>query len=327
MKVRQKSHAIAAGLLAAATGAFVPQALSQTYPVKPVRMVIPFPAGGTTDILARAIGQRLTEEWKQQVIIDNRPGGGANIGAEIAVKSPPDGYTLLMASTAHSINASLYTGLSYDLIRDFTPVTLVAETGQVFVVHPSVPVKTVKEFVEYAKKRPGQLNYSSAGNGSLPHLAGELFRTRTSVNIVHVPYKGAPPAMTDLLAGHVALSFATAPSAVPHIKSGKLRALGVSTAKRMAALPEVPTISQSGVPDFEASNFFGLVGPPGMPTAIVDRLNAAVVRIVRSPAISKYMSEQGAEALTSTPAEYGAHLKSEVTKWAKVVKDSGAKID
>ncbi len=327
MKVRQKSHAIAAGLLAAATGAFVPQAWSQTYPVKPVRMVIPFPAGGTTDILARAIGQRLTEEWKQQVIIDNRPGGGANIGAEIAVKSPPDGYTLLMASTAHSINASLYTGLSYDLIRDFTPVTLVAETGQVFVVHPSVPVKTVKEFVEYAKKRPGQLNYSSAGNGSLPHLAGELFRMRTSVNIVHVPYKGAPPAMTDLLAGHVALSFATAPSAVPHIKSGKLRALGVSTAKRMAALPEVPTISQSGVPDFEASNFFGLVGPPGMPTAIVDRLNAAVVRIVRSPAISKYMSEQGAEALTSTPAEYGAHLKSEVTKWAKVVKDSGAKID
>ncbi len=326
MKIKFAASASAA-MLTAIVVAFVAPTFAQTYPAKPVRVVIPFPAGGTTDILARAIGRGLTEEWKQQVIIDNRPGGGANIGAELAVRSPADGYTLLMASTAHSINASLYTGLSYDPIRDFTPVTLVAVTGQVFCVHPSVPVRTVKEFVEYAKKRPGQLNYSSAGNGSLPHLAGELFRTRTGINIVHVPYKGAPPAMTDLLAGHVALSFATAPSAVPHIKSGKLRALGVSTAQRMAALPEVPTISQSGVPDFEASNFFGLVGPPGMPTAIVGRLNAAVVRIVQSSAFSKYVSEQGAEALISTPAEYGVHLKSEVTKWAKVVKDSGAKID
>lgn len=300
---------------------------AQPYPSKPIRVVIPFPAGGTTDILARAIGQKLTDEWKQQVIIDNRPGGGANIGAEIAVKSPPDGYTLLMASTAHSINASLYTGLTYDPIKDFTPVTLIAVTGQVLCVHPSVPVKSIKEFIDYAKKRPGELNYSSAGNGSLPHLAAELFRSRTGINIVHVPYKGAPPAMTDLLAGHVALSFATAPSAVPQVKAGKLRALGVSTVTRMPALPEVPTIAEKGVPDFEASNFFGLAGPRGMPVTVVDRLNAAVVRIVQSPAIAKYMSEQGADALTSTPAEYGAHLKSEVVKWAKVVKDSGAKID
>ncbi len=305
----------------------VAHASAQPYPSKSIRVVIPFPAGGTTDILARAIGQKLTEEWKQQVIIDNRPGGGANIGAEIAVKSPPDGYTLLMASTAHSINASLYTSITYNPIKDFTPVTLIAVTGQVLCVHPSVPVKSVNEFIDYAKKRPGQLNYSSAGNGSLPHLAAELFRFRTGINIVHVPYKGAPPAMTDLLAGHVALSFATAPSAVPHVKTGKLRALGVSTATRMPALPEVPTIAEKGVRDFEASNFFGLVGPPGMPATVVDRLNTAVVRIVQSPASAKFMSEQGADALTSTPAEYESHLKSEVTKWAKVVKDSGAKID
>ena len=328
MKIIRATQAFGALYFAAiAAVGIVPHVSAQPYPSKPIRVVIPFPAGGTTDILARAIGQKLTEEWKQQVIIDNRPGGGANIGAEIAVKSPPDGYTLLMASTAHSINASLYTGLTYDPIKDFTPVTLIAVTGQVLCVHPSVPVKSIKEFIGYAKKRPGELNYSSAGNGSLPHLAAELFRSRTGINIVHVPYKGAPPAMTDLLAGHVALSFATAPSAVPHVKSGKLRALGVSTATRMPALPEVPTIAENAVADFEASNFFGLAGPPGMPLIVVDRLNAAVVRIVQSPGIAKYMSEQGADALTSTPAEYGAHLKSEVVKWAKVVKDSGAKID
>lgn len=328
MKIIRATQALGALYFAAiAAVGIVPHASAQPYPSKPIRVVIPFPAGGTTDILARAIGQKLTEEWKQQVIIDNRPGGGANIGAEIAVKSPPDGYTLLMASTAHSINASLYTGLTYDPLKDFTPVTLIAVTGQVLCVHPSVPVKSIKEFIDYAKKRSGELNYSSAGNGSLPHLAAELFRSRTGINIVHVPYKGAPPAMTDLLAGHVALSFATAPSAVPHVKSGKLRALGVSTATRMPALPEVPTIAEKGVPDFEASNFFGLAGPPGMPVTVVDRLNAAVVRIVQSPAIAKYMREQGADALTSTPAEYAAHLKSEVAKWAKVVKDSGAKID
>ena len=328
MKIKCATPALVAVCLAAAAAVgFVPHSWAQAYPSKPIRLVVPFPAGGTTDILARAISQKLTEEWKQQVIVDNRPGGGANIGAEIVVKSPPDGYALLMASTIHTINPSLYTGLSYDPVRDFTPITLIAKTAQVFCVHPSLPVKTVKEFIEYARKRPGELNYSSAGNGSLPHLAAELFRSRTGINIVHVPYKGAPPAMADLLAGHVALSFATAPSAVPHIKTGKLRALGVSTDKRITALPDVPTIAEKGIPDFEASQFFGLVGPTGMPAAIVDRLNAAVVRIVQSPAMTKYLSEQGADPVTSTPVEYAASIKSEVVKWAKVVKDSGAKID
>lgn len=297
------------------------------YPTKAIRIVVPFPAGGTSDILSRAIGQKLTEEWKQPVVVDNRPGASANIGAEIVVKSPPDGYTLLCASTIHTINPSLYRKLAYDPIKDFTPITLIATTSQVLAVHPSLPVKTVKELIAYARKRPGQVNYSSAGNGSQPHLTAELFKTRTGIDIVHVPYKGAPPAMNDLLAGHVALSFATSPSAVPHVKSGKLRALAVSTIRRVSALPDVPTIDESGVPGFEASGANGLVGPAGMPAAVVDKLNAAVVRIVKEPAMSRFLSEQGADPYTTTSAEYAAYIKSEVAKWAKAVKDSGARVD
>ncbi|MBM3358284.1 MAG: tripartite tricarboxylate transporter substrate binding protein [Betaproteobacteria bacterium] len=302
-------------------------AWAQAYPTKAIRIVVPFPAGGTSDILSRAIGQKITEEWKQPVVVDNRPGASANIGAEIVVKSPPDGYTLLAASTIHTINPSLYSKLSYDPVRDFTPITLVAKTSQVLVVHPSVPVKTVKELIAYAKKRPGELNYSSAGNGSQPHLTAEMFKARTGVNIVHVPYKGAPPQIADLLAGHVALTFGTSPTAVPHVRAGKLRALGVSTAQRIAALPDVPTISEAGVPGFEASGANGFVGPAGMLPAVVEKLNAIVVKIVNEPAMSKFLSEQGAEPFTTTPAEYAAYIKAEVVKWAKAVKDSGARID
>ncbi|MBI3918136.1 MAG: tripartite tricarboxylate transporter substrate binding protein [Betaproteobacteria bacterium] len=302
-------------------------AAPQGYPAKAIRIVVPFPAGGTSDILSRAIGQKLTEEWKQQVVVDNRPGAGANIGAEIAAKSPADGYTLFAISTIHMINPSLYARLSYDPVRDFTPITMLATTSQVLSVHPSLPVKSVKEFIAYAKKRPGELNYSSAGNGSQPHLTAELFKTMTGINIVHVPYKGAPPAMTDLLAGQVALTFATAPSAVPHVKTGRIRALGVSTAKRIAALPDVPTIAEAGVAGFEASGSNGLVGPAGMPVAIVERLNAAIVRIVNESAMSRYLSAQGADPQTMSPADYGAYIKAEVVKWEKVVKASGARID
>jgi tripartite-type tricarboxylate transporter receptor subunit TctC len=322
-------------LVTGAATVFAPRASAQSaagasapaYPVKAIRIVVPFPAGGTSDILSRAIGQKLTEEWKQPVIVDNRPGAGANIGAEIVVKSPPDGYTLLLASTIHTINPSLYRKLAYDPVKDFTPITLIATTSQVLVVHPSLPVKTVKELVAYAKERPGAINYSSAGNGSQPHLTAELFKSRTGIDIVHVPYKGAPPAMTDLLAGHVALSFATSPSAVPYVKSGKLRALAVSTMRRISALPDVPTIDESGVPGFEASGANGLVGPAGMPGALVEKLNATVVRIVKEPAMTKFLSEQGADPFTTTPAEYAAYIKSEVAKWAKAVKDSGARVD
>jgi len=317
----------AAALVGACVLALGTPAVAQNYPSKPIRIIVPFPAGGTSDILARAVGQKLTEEWKQQVIVDNRPGAGANIGAEVAAKSPPDGYTLFLISTIHTINPSLYPKLAYDPVRDFAPVTLIAATSQVLAVHPSVPVKTVKEFVAYAKARPGQLNYSSAGNGSQPHLTAEMFRAMTGVDIVHVPYKGAPPAMTDLLAGQVALTFATAPSAVPHVKSGRIRALGVSTAQRITALPDVPTIAEAAVPGFESSGSNGLAAPAGTPPAIIERLNAAVVKIVKEPQMSAYLSGQGADPATTTPAEYAAYIKAEVAKWAKVVKDSGAKVD
>ena len=319
---------VIAGYAAALLPPTVAQAQSAAaYPAKAIRIVVPFPAGGTSDILSRAIGQKLTEEWKQPVVVDNRPGASANIGAEIVVKSLPDGYTLLCASTIHTINPSLYSKLAYDPVKDFTPITLIATTSQVLAVHPSLPVRSVKELIAYAKKRPGQINYSSAGNGSQPHLTAELFKTRTGIDIVHVPYKGAPPAMNDLLAGHVALSFATSPSAVPHVKSGKLRALAVSTARRVSALPDVPTIDESGVPGFEASGANGLVGPAGMPAGIVEKLHAAVLKIVKEPAMSKFLSEQGADPYTTTPAEYAAYIKSEVAKWARAVKDSGARVD
>jgi tripartite-type tricarboxylate transporter receptor subunit TctC len=306
----------------------VPSVISaQSYPAKTVRIVVPFPAGGTSDILARAVGQKLGEELKQQFIVDNRPGAGANIGAELVAKAPADGYTLLLASTIHTINPSLYSKLGYDPVKDFAPLALIASTSQVLAVHNSVPVKTVKEFVAYAKKRPGALNYSSAGSGSQPHLTAELFKSMTGIDIVHVPYKGAPPAMIDLLAGQVALTFATAPSAVPHVKAGKLRALGVSTAQRITALPDVPTIAEAGVAGFEASGANGLVGPAGLPPPVVERLSSAVIRVVKEPAMSRYLSEQGADPLPLAPVEYGAYIKSEVVKWAKVVKASGAKVD
>jgi tripartite-type tricarboxylate transporter receptor subunit TctC len=300
---------------------------AQTYPTKTVRMVVPYPPGGTTDILTRLISQKLTESWSQQVIVDNRSGASGNIGAEAVVRSAGDGYTLLSASTVHTVNPSLYSKLGYDPLKDFTPITLLAQVANILVVHPSLPVTSVKEFIAFAKKRPGELNFSSAGNGSAPHLTAEMFKTMTGVNIVHVPYKGAPPAMADLLAGHVALTFATAPSAVPHVQSGRLRALGVSSAARIPALPAVPTIAEAGVPGYESIGWNGLVGPAGMPQRIVDRLNADVVRILRVPEVSKRLSDLGLEPRTTTAAEFAAFLKAEVVKWAKVVKDAKVKID
>lgn len=300
---------------------------AQTYPAKSIRIVVPYPPGGTTDILTRVIGQKLTETWGQQAIIDNKAGASGNIGAEAVVRSAADGYMLLSASTVHTVNPSLYRKLSYSPLKDFTAITLLAQVANILVVHPSLPVKTVQEFIAFAKKRPGQLNFSSAGNGSAPHLTAEMFKTRTGVNIVHVPYKGAAPAMTDLLAGHVVLTFATAPSAVPHVQAGRLRALGVSSAKRIPALPKVPTIAEAGVPGYEAIGWNGLVGPSGMPQAVVDKLNAAVVKIMQMPEVSKRLSGLGLEPRTSTPAEFSVFLKAEVVKWAKVVKDSGARVD
>ena len=302
-------------------------AYAQSYPVKPVRIVVPFPPGGTSDILARTLGQKLAEEWGQQVVVDNRAGAGANIGAENVARSAADGYSLLILSTAHTINPSLYKKLAYDPVKDFAPVTMLVATSQVLVVHKSVPVSTLKEFIAFAKKHPGELLYSSAGSGSQPHLSAELFKTMTGINYVHVPYKGAPPAMVDLLAGHVALTFATAPSAVPYVKSGQLRALGVSTAKRIAALPDVPTIAEAGVPGYEATGWNGLVAPAGTPAPIIEKLNGAFVKVLRMPAVASYLSGQGADPDPGTAAEFAAYIKAEIAKWAKVVQDSGARVD
>jgi tripartite-type tricarboxylate transporter receptor subunit TctC len=318
-------HRLMAAALLCATGAG--SALAQDYPSRPVRIIVPFPAGGTTDIIGRIVGQRLTKDWKQQVLIDNRPGGGANIGAELAMRAPADGYTLFMASTAHSINATLYPKLGYDPVKDFTAIAVMADTAQVLVVHPSIPVKDVRGLIALLRQRPDELSYSSAGNGSQPHLSAEMFRMLTGTRMTHIPYKGGPQAMTDLIAGFVALSFATAPSAVPHVKSGKVRALGVSSLARIPALPEVPTIDASGLAGFEATNVFGMVGPPALPAALVDRINADLVNALKDPGIRRALSEQGAEARPSTPAEYAALIRNEVATWGKVVRQSGARID
>jgi tripartite-type tricarboxylate transporter receptor subunit TctC len=303
------------------------QAGAQTYPAKPVRIVVPYPPGGVTDILTRLIGQKLTDSWKQQVIIDNRAGGSGNIGAELVVRSPGDGYTLLSASTVHTVNPSLYPKLGYDPLKDFTPIMLLAQVANVMVVHPSLPVKTLKEFITFAKQRPDQLHYSSAGNGSAPHLTAEMFKTMTGTRMVHVLYKGAAPAMADLLAGHVMLTFATAPSGVPLVQQGRLRALGVSSARRMPALPEVPTIAEAGVTGYEAVGWNGLVGPAGMRPAVVNAINAEVTRIIKAQEVHQRLVGLGLEPRTSTPAELAGFLKEEVVKWAKVVKDSGARVD
>ncbi len=327
MQLKLIQRAVSEMCLLAVAMATAPSAGAQAYPVKPVRIVVPFPPGGTSDILARTLGQKLTEEWGQQIVVDNRAGAGANIGAENVARSAADGYSLLIMSTAHTINPSLYSKLAYDPVRDFIPISMLVATSQVLVVHNSVPVKTVKEFIVFAKKHPGELLYSSAGNGSQPHLSAEMFRMMTGINYGHVPYKGAPQAVTDLLAGHVALTFATAPSAVPFVKGGQLRALGVSTVKRIGALPDVPTIAEAGVPGYEAVGWNGLVAPAGTPAAIVDKLNGAFGKILRMPAVASYLSGQGADPDPGTAAEFAAYIKSEIVKWAKVVKDSGARID
>ena len=315
--------AAAAAWLAAAAGA-----LAQAYPAKPIRIVVPFPPGGTSDILARTLGPKLTTEWGQPVVVDNRPGAAGNIAAEHVARSPGDGYTLFVTTVGiHAIHPSLYGKLPFDPIRDFTPITNLVMLPTVLTVHPSVPAKSVKELIALAKRRPGDLSYSSAGSGSQPHLTAEMFKTMAGVNLLHVPYKGAAQQLTDLVAGHVALTFATAPSAVPFIKSGQMRAIGVSSGKRAAALPDVPTIAEGGVPGYEAVGWNGLVGPANMPAPVLEKIHAATVKIFQMPDVHGRMTSLAAEPQTTTPAEFAAYIKSETVRWAKVVKDSGAKAE
>jgi tripartite-type tricarboxylate transporter receptor subunit TctC len=303
-------------------------AAADAYPAKPIRFVVAFPPGGGTDIIARSIAQKLSGRLEQQVVVDNRPGAGGNIGTDIVAKSAPDGYTMLMGSAGPlAINASLFAKMPFDPIRDLAPVTLAASTPNVLVVHPSLKAATVNELIALAKARPGEINFASSGHGTPAHLAGELFNSMAGVKLVHVPYKGAAPALADLLGGQVQLMFSTMPPALPHVRDGKLRALAVTSLKRSRATPELPTVDEAALPGFEANTWHGVVVPAGTPAAVVVRLNREIVAILHMPEVVERLSGQGAEALGSTPEEFAAYIKSETLKWAKAVRDSGAKAE
>lgn len=307
---------------------FAGAAYSQAFPSKPVRIIVTFPAGGTSDILTRILGQKLSESLGHQVVVDNRAGGSGIIGAELVARAAPDGYTLIMGYVGtHAINPALYAKLSYDPVKDFSPVSLVAVAPNILVIHPSLPVKSTKELIALAKKKPAQLYFSSAGNGSAPHLAGVLFATMAGVNIIHVPYKGAPQATQDLIAGQVQMQFPTIPVVLPFIKSERLRAIAVTSLKRSPALPELPTIAESGIRDYEAVSWYGVLGPAGLPRDVIAKLNMEIGKVLRLPDVNDSYTKQGAEAEPGTPEQFAGLIKSEIQKWGKVVRDSGAKID
>lgn len=300
-------------------------ARSDGYPNRPIRYVVGGSVGGGADSLARAIGQKLGEQWGQQVIVDNRPGGGGIVASEIVAKSPTDGHTLLMAFTSHVTNPSLYPKLSYDAVKDFAPITLIATIPNILVVHPSVAADTVPALVALAKTR--QLSFASTGSGASTHLAGVLFGYMTGTKLLHVPYRGAGPAITGVLMGETHMMFATIVSILPQVKSGKLRGLAVTGARRSAAAPELPTISESGVPGYEANAWFATFAAAGTPASLVARLNQAIVGIVNVPEVRDRLAAQGAEPLTSTPEELGSYTRAEMQRWQRVIRESGARAD
>ena len=315
---------IAAAMLPIATAA---SAQAPAYPDRPIRIVVPFPVGGIADTFGREIGKKLTEVWGQPVLIDNRTGAGGNIGADIVAKSAPDGYTLVMGNIGtHAVNLSLFPTMPFDTIKDFTPIVHVLDAEGLLVVNPSIAATTVPELIALARAQPGKLSYGSGGVGTTSHLAGELFKSMTKVDIVHVPYKGNVPAITDLLAGQTSMSFATMPTVLPHVRAGKLRPLAVLGSTRSPALPDVPTVAES-VPGFDVSNWIGLFGPAGLSPAIVARINAEVQKIMRSPEIQKRLETEGAKFIPMSPEQFAAFQKSELAKWAKTIKDANIKMD
>jgi tripartite-type tricarboxylate transporter receptor subunit TctC len=302
-------------------------AFAQPYPSRPVRLIVPFPPGGGTDAMARVVAPRLSEFLGQQVVPENRGGAGANIGAELAAKAAPDGYTLMLATITNAIGASLYSKLNYDLVRDFATITQLATTPHILVVHPSVPVKSVKEFVALAKARPGELAYSSSGSGSAAHLAGELFNSLAGVRTTHIPYKGGGPSMIALVGGEVSLAFATMPSAIGHVRSGRLRGIAVTTDRRSPSTPELPTIAETGVAGYEAGSWYGLSAPAGTPREIVARLHAETIKLVGLADVKDRLFAAGFEIVTSTPEQFAAFTRNEIQKWAKIVKSAGLRVD
>jgi tripartite-type tricarboxylate transporter receptor subunit TctC len=305
----------------------VPQAAAQTYPARPVRVIAGFPPGSAVDIVSRIVAQRLSEATAQQFVVDNRPGAGSNIAAELAARAAPDGYTLFMSTIANSINASLYPKLSFDFGRDFAPIALVASVPTLLCVHPSLPARDVKQLIAAARSRPGQILYASSGIGTAPHVAAELFNSLAHVKLTHVPYKGSPQAVTDLLAGQVAVMFAPASTVLPHVKSGRLRALATSGTARTRHAPDLPTVAEAGLPGFEVTLWFGLMGPAGVAAEIVGRLNAETVKALANPAVVDQLGSQGMDTLGGTPQEFAAYVRSEIQKWARVVRETGARAE
>ena len=317
-----------AATLALAMPAVVPAAFAQDYPQKPIRLVVPFPAGGPTDIVARPLAQYLGDALKQQVIVDNRGGAGGSIGAEAVAKSPPDGYTLLMATVGtHAINATLYRNLPYDPARDFTPIALVAAAPVAVVAHPSLKVGSIAELVARAKAEPGAIGFGTAGNGTPGHLTGEMFRAATGADLKHVPYKGSAPAITDLLGGQIPLMFDPLQSVLPHVQSGKLRLLAVSSAARSSVVPDAPTLAESGLRDFEATAWWGVYAPANLAPAIAARLNAEINRVVASPEFREKLVPRGVQVIGGSREEFAAFAQRELAKWGKAVRDSGATVD
>ena len=296
------------------------------YPSKPIRFIVPFGVGGPGDAIGRMVGQKLSEGLGQTVVIDNRSGASTIIGTEVVARSAPDGHTLLLISTTHAVNPSLFKKLPYDPIKDLQPVTMLADTPFMLVIHPSLPARTVAELVKLARSRPGQLNYGSSGNGSSIHLATELFKMAAKVDIGHVPYKGSGPAFADLIGGHIQVLFSSSVSSLPHVNTGKVRGLGLTSARRVAALPDMPTLSET-FPGFEASSWFGMMVPAGTPDPIVDRLLRESRTALRSPDVNRTLTGQGAEPGGNTPAEFGAFYRSEIRKWASVIANAGVRLD
>ena len=304
------------------------QAFAQAWPSKPIKWVVPFAPGGTTDILARTIGDKLSVALGQPVIIDNKPGAGGGLGAEFTAKSPPDGYTIMGGTiSTHAINASLYSKLPYDPVKDFVPITLIARVPNMLVINPEVPAKNVPELIALLKANPGKYNFASSGNGTSQHLSGELFKTMAGVDMQHIPYKGSSPALQDVMGGQVSMTFDNITTALPLAKSGKLRALAVTTAKRSAVAPEVPTLAESGLLGFEVGSWQGVFAPAGTPPEIVRRLNTEIVKIINLPEVKEKLTTLGAEPVGDSPEQFSAFVKAEISKWADVVTKSGAKVD
>ena len=322
---------IASAVIALTSIAFASHALAQTgaatFPDKPLKIVVTFTTGGAPDILARIIGERLTAAWGQPVIVDNKPGAGGNLGSDFVAKSAPDGYTIVVGTVGtHSINGALYSKMPYDMVKDFTPITLIATTPNMLVINNDVPAKNLKEFIALGKKE-GKMTFASSGSGTSIHVSGELFKTMTGIDMVHVPYKGRATAIPDVLGGRVTMMFDNMPSSLALVREGKLRALGVTSSTRSPAAPDIPTIAESGLPGFDAVSWFALFAPANTPKPIIDKLQAEVRKILKTPDVSKRLADNGLDPVGGTSEELAAYQKSEILKWAKVVKDSGAKAD